>query len=365
MRRLNIAVFFLAGLVYGCSQKNSPSKQADAGLVKITVIETKRIARLTGKTLPGEKIPNTGYTTKYNVGGTDLGIMWDMEDGRVGLFFGDSYGNDFVPVGGGPGKATDWRFNLLGFSTDSDLSDGLTIDSMVADANGAAKQVLPPSENSHTIIPTAAIHVNGADYVHYFDLKSWKGWVTNFSSLYKSKNGGKSWERCNEVIFPRGSKFSVAAWAKKDGYVYMAGTRTLRTSPVYLCRFKEKDILYQKKYEYWNNLKGWVKGNEETASKLFDGPVGEASLFFNDHFNCWMLSYLNDKRRNIELSYAKHITGPWSAPEILVAGKSFPGLYGPFMYPHNKGDVLYFTMSVWAPYNVFLMKARLKQTEQQ
>lgn len=333
---------------------------------KISVVETIRIARLTGKTLPGETLPNTGHTTKYNVGGTDLGIMWDMEDGRIGLFFGDSYGNDFVPVGGGPGKATDWRFNLLAFSTDTDLSDGLAIDSMATDAKGAAKQMLPPSEKSHTIIPTAAIHVDGADYVHYFDLKSWEGWVTNYSSVYRSKNGGKTWERCDQILFPRSSKFSVAVWAKKDGYVYMAGTKTLRTSPVYLCRFKEKDILHQKQYEYWNDLKGWLKGNEKEASKLFDGPVGEASLFFNDHFNCWMLAYLNDKTRNIELRYAKHITGPWSAPEILVAGKTFPGLYGPFMHPHNNGDVLYFSMSLWATYNVFLMKARLKQiTEQQ
>lgn len=124
MRKLNIAVYLLLWLAYGCSQKISSSKQADAGLAKIAVVETKRVARLTGKTLPGETLSNTGHTTKYNVGGTDLGIMWDMEDGRIGLFFGDSYGNDFVPVGGGPGKATDWRFNLLAFSTDTDLSDG-------------------------------------------------------------------------------------------------------------------------------------------------------------------------------------------------------------------------------------------------
>lgn len=361
MRRLQVASFFLILFALGCGQKIPSPKQAGAGVLKIAVVETERIARLTGKTLPGETLPNTGNTTKYNVGGTDLGIMWDMEDGRIGLFFGDSYGNDFVHVGGGPGKATDWRFNLLAFSTDTNISDGIVIDSMATDGNGKARQVFPGSEKSHTVIPTAAVHVNGADYVHYFDLKSWEGWVTNFSSFYKSGNGGKTWEPCTQTVFEKGSKFSVAALAKKDGYVYMAGTSTLRTSPVYLCRFLEKDILHKKNYEYWNDLKGWVKDNEEAASKLFEGHVGEASIFFNDHFNCWMLAYLNDQSKNIELRYAKEITGPWSNAETLVEAAKFRGLYGPFMHPHNQGDVLYFNMSLWAPYNVFVMKAQLKR----
>lgn len=65
------------------------------------------VARVTGRSLEEERhLPNPNQTdVRWGLGGTDLGIIWEIAPGRYGLFFGDSYGPDFVPVaGGGPGR---------------------------------------------------------------------------------------------------------------------------------------------------------------------------------------------------------------------------------------------------------------------
>jgi hypothetical protein len=57
---------------------------------------------------------------------------------------------------------------------------------------------------------------------------------------------------------------------------------------------------------------------------------------------------------------AEDITGPWSEPYELVSGKEYAQLYGSYFHPLSvSGDNLYFLMSMWMPYNVFLMKAKL------
>ncbi len=57
---------------------------------------------------------------------------------------------------------------------------------------------------------------------------------------------------------------------------------------------------------------------------------------------------------------AEDIKGPWSEPYELASGSNYPQLYGSYIHPTSAtGDNLYFLMSMWRPYNVFLMKAEL------
>lgn len=334
-----------------------------------------RIARVTGKSLPMENLPNPNATDQlYDVGGTDLGIMWEMGNGAVGLFFGDTFGKDFQPSPNGGPNGGNWRSNVLAFSSDSDLNDGLTFSGMaVMTANPlAAREIIhsPHITNgtgSHTAIPTAAIHADGADYVHYMDIRRWGNagmWETNFSELYTSTDNGLTWEACPQVRFTSFSNFAQAAYAKKDGYVYMIGTRAGRFGDAYLARFLEADILKKDQYEYWNSSSGWVKNNENAALSIFSGPVGEISLAYNTKHKRWIAAYLNEHRAEIVLREAEHITGPWGVEKQVVRGQDYPALYGAFIHPlKNDGDELYFLMSMWHPYNVFLMKSRLKLVE--
>lgn len=331
------------------------------------------VARVTGEPVKTETIPSPNNTLLYNVGGTDLGIMWDMGEGRIGLFFGDTCGKNRPPEGGNGG---DWRSNVLAFSNDSILEDGITFSSVVLDSLGNAREVvLCPKdlsgEGEYSSIPTGAIRANGVDYVHYMSIRKWnvppKDWETNYSSMYSSSDGGENWKRCYDVNFKSLSNFGQVCYAKKDGYIYMIGTQSGRSGAPYLARFFEKDILDQWQYEFWNETRGWVKGEEWAATPIFEAPVGEASLLYHEKYKCWIITYVERKPdviascRALMYRYTEDITGPWSEKREIASQDDYPGLYCAYMHPlKNSDDELYFCMSLWDVYNVFLMKADLK-----
>jgi len=355
-------------LVIACAAQPAYAQNS----TKIIYSNTTRIARVTGNALDGETFSNTNNTPRdYDVGGTDLGIIWEMDKGKYGIFFGDTYGADFVydhakndPTG------SNWRCNVLAFSDDSDLEDGLTINSMLTDTAGRAREIIYGAKDKSnngdwTSIPTAAIRANGTDYVHYMNVRSWtspKGWITNYSGLYKSKDNGKTWDKCEGIGWNSSSNFGQAGYYKKDGFVYIIGTQTGRASCPKLARFREKDIETLAEYEYWNGEeKKWIKGDESRADDLFEDTVGELSLIYNTKFKKWIISYFCSKRYNITVRDADDITGPWSKPVEIVSGKDYPRLYGSYIHPLSaNSDKLYFLMSKWVPYNVFLMKTEMK-----
>ena len=141
----------------------------------------------------------------------------------------------------------------------------------------------------------------------------------------------------------------------------MIGTETGRDSKAYLARFKEMDIEKKENYEYWNSHAGeWMRGDEQLATVLIDDKVGELSFLYNETLQKWIVAYFNGDRYNITMRTAEQVTGPWSEPYELASGKDYPQLYGSYFHPLSvKGETLYFTMSMWMPYNVFLMKVQL------
>ncbi len=327
-----------------------------------------RIARLTGRPIAGEAFPSPNNTaTAWNVGGTDLGVIWEMEPGEYGIFFGDTFGQDFVPSTANPGpNGGSWRSNVLAFSADRDLDDGLSLSDMATDNSGNAREIIYGGKDGSgngdwTSIPTAAIRANGVDYVHYFNIKNWTGWVTNYSGMYKSVDNGQIWTKCEGVEFSANSNFGQVGYFKRDGYVYMIGTQTGRDSPAHLARFRESDIENQANYEYWSNTANqWLKGDESKATVLISDKVGELSFIYNDKHRKWVIAYFNADRYNITMRTAEKITGPWSEPYELATGAEYAQLYGSYFHPLSvEGDDLYFLMSMWMPYNVFLMKAEL------
>lgn len=349
---------------------------------ELILSNVKQVSRLTGKSLAGETIPNPNRTDeRYDVGGTDLGIMWSMDNGKIGMVFGDTYGSKFIPQeGGGPTggpagtpdtdeKVDNWRSNILAFSTDNDLENGLTISRMLADQDQKAKEIIYSAHDESgngdfTTIPTAAIRVNGIDYIHYMSIRKWgtpKGWDTNFSSLYYSTDDGNTWERNTKVQFGANSYFAQTSYAVKDDYVYMIGTPSGRTSSAYLARFPKLAIEDMGQYEYWNSQAGWVKNDEKQASVLFEAPVGEISLMYQEKYKKWIAIYFDSEKYALVYRSASEINGAWSKERVLASGHDYPQLYGAFMHPlKNSEDSIYFVMSLWRPYNVFLLKADIE-----
>lgn len=298
--------------------------------------KTTCVARVTGMPLPDEEFSSPNLTVQqWNIGGTDLGIVWEQNPGQYGIFFGDSYGRNFKPFGPKPNDASgEWRCNFLAFSTDTDLEDGLSFSGVATDNKGEAREIIPGGKDKSgkgdwTSIPTAAIRANGKDYVHYFNMRNWRHWDTNYSGLYRSADSGITWEPCLDVKFSSNSYFGQIGYFKKDGYIYMIGTETGRNTPARLARFREKDIERQKRYEYWDGIaKKWIRDNEKRATVIIDDKVGELSFIYNYKYKKWIIAYFASARYDITLRTADDITGPWSEPYKLVDSKEYPQLYG-------------------------------------
>lgn len=332
----------------------------------LTLTNLKKISRVTGKSLEGEKLPNPNNThILYGLSCTDLGVIWEIEPGKIGLFFGDSFGGDFV-VGpdGGPNNGNDWRSNVLAFSENTTLNNGIIFSGMALDPYNSrrAREIIPRwGYKSFTSIPTAAIEVKGVQYVHFMNFQVMGGDEhLNYSSIYRSVNKGLSWISCeSKVKFPANSYFGQIGYAKRDGYVYMVGTPIGRSGSARLARFLEEDILNYNNYEYWNgSLQRWIKGNESQATVILDGTVGELSVMYLEQHKKWIVLYFDADKYAICYRTAKELNGAWSAERTLATGRAYPQLYGSYMHPHtNNGANIYFTMSQWQPYNVFLMRA--------
>ncbi|MBD0379472.1 DUF4185 domain-containing protein [Paenibacillus sp. WST5] len=340
---------------------------------ELTASKAVKIARVTGATKAGETVPNPNQThTNYALNATDLGIMWDASTDpsstKIMVAFGDSYDSGWGGFGGG-GNAAGWRSNLLAISNDTDLSDGLTFSSMITDENrmNYAKEIISSAHDTSgsgdfTAIPTAGISVGTRHYIHYMQIKNWGAngrWNTNFSEIAYSDDEGKNWTKSG-VKWGSTSKFAQAAYIKESGYVYMFGTPAGRFDSAYLARAAEADMLNRANYEYWDGS-GWAKENEAAAVAVVDVPISELSVAYNSYYKKWIMTYLNENRAAIVMRSSSSLTGPWSAETEIVTGAEFPGLYGGFIHPWtNDGKDLYFLMSEWGPYNVFLMHSTLE-----
>jgi len=368
MRLKNILLLLSCTFItYTSKALDKPLPHHHKKIVGIVPVNPVTIARVTGNSLPGETLPNPNQTAKnYDVGGTDLGIMWAMGNGKIGLWFGDTFGSDWTPDENGK----DWRSNVLAFSDNKDLNNGIKFSGMAMSDDGKKARMIVNSvhdttgKGDFTAIPTGAIRVNGVDYMSYMDVKDWGApgkWDTNYSGLYQSTDDGKTWTKTG-VQFAGDSHFAQTAFAKKDGYVYLVGIGSGRFGGAYAARYLEKDILNQNAYQYWVKGKGWVTNDEKEATPVFGTIVGEPSLAYNSKYHLWMVTYVSMATGNITFRYARAIEGPWSAEEILMGNrKKYPGLYGGFIYPYgNNGNQIYFVISRWFKYNTFLVKATLK-----
>jgi hypothetical protein len=339
---------------------------------ELTATKAKKISRVTGKTLENETIPNPNQShTNYGLTATDLGIVWDAttdpNDKKVMIAFGDSYDEGWGGFGGG---GTGWRGNLLALSKDTDLSDGLTFSSMIADPAkpNYAKEIIysahiTDGKSDFTAIPTAGITVDNRHYIHYMQIRNWGAngrWNTNFSEIAYSDDEGQNWTKSG-VKWDAKSKFAQAAYVKDGGFVYMFGTPAGRFDSAYLARVAEADMLDKAKYEYWNGS-GWTQNDEAAAVAVIDVPVSELSVAYNSYYKKWIMVYLNENRYAMVMRSSSSLTEGWSAETEIATGAEFPGLYGGFIHPWtNDGKDLYFLMSEWGPYNVVLMHATLEK----
>jgi hypothetical protein len=314
---------------------------------------------------------------RYQVKGTDLGIMWADERGQILIAFGDTFGarwNGFNSGSADP-VPVDWRSNTLARSNDHNPANGMSFD-FVTDRPGHAKELLPSLKQDGveiTKIPTGGVNVDGRNYLAYMSVRKFTEpahWITNYSGVAYSDDGGQTWKDAPSALRPNtpalDDKFQMIAYARRDGFVYAFGTPNGRFGDAHVARVPEQRLLDTSAYEYWTGT-GWQRGSSAIASPIVAGPVGELSIRYDPTLECWEMMTITtwetgtvEKVRGaIVVRLAPQPTGPWGAPVTVATYKEYPSLYGGFLHPDSKGSDIYFTMTQYDRYNVSLMHAQL------
>lgn len=313
-------------------------------------LPTELIAQLTG---PPPSINDTN--AEWLVYGTDLGSSF-MHNDEIVLVFGDTFAFD--------GRF--WRSNVLGFSSDDDPSDGVTIDRMITNTYGHAIEILPSKKvdfDEMTVIPTYGISVDGRMFLHYMSVSHWGDpghWDLGRSGFAYSDDDGETWVYDSDAVWPGDSNFGQVAMEEFEGHIYVWGIPGGRYGGVQLARVEPQNLLDFSSWEYWS-AREWVPDIGD-AEQIIPPNVGELSVRWNSHYEKWIMMYLNDPQGLIELRTSDEIVGPWSDPLIAARAIDYPSLYAPYMYPiWNDGPDIYFNMSLFGPYQVFLLKTRLPE----
>ena len=342
------------------SEDKAVAPRASTDLAGPTTAVT--VAKLTGQ----QSINDTD--SRYAVFGTDLGVTWDSGKGQTLMAFGDTFGAGWIGFGGG---GDDWRCQTLARTSDTNLSDGVTFDDMVIDRPGHAKQLLPckqsEADGEVTVIPTAGIAVGNRQYLHYFSIKTWGPWTTNHAGIAYSDDNGETWVKdpktrwINTPTYDQ--PFQMAAFMREGKWVYMYGTPNGRYGSVHVARVRSDKLLSLSAYEYWDGKK-W-QADDQKAAPIAIGPAGEMTVGYDKYLDRYVMATLDEYRAAIVMREAPTPVGPWSGQRVLVQGGEgiqYAGLYAPFFNPASLSSGspdLYFNMSLWGPYNVFLMKTTL------
>ncbi|NKY85442.1 DUF4185 domain-containing protein [Nocardia veterana] len=306
---------------------------------------------------------------RWQVDGTDLGIMWETEPGKVAVVFGDTFGKGWqYGVVGGP----DWRSNVLGFSTERDLSKGLIIDDMVQDSRCHAAELLNSRKIKNfetTVIPTSGFALGKRQYMSYMSVRRWSTipgmWWTNDGGLAYSDDGGSTWVKDRYAKWDNMfgiDRFQVATMVPHGDYVYMFGTPNGRIGVIGLARVPKQEVLNKSAYQYWVNGT-WAPAQENLATPVVPGIAGEVSVRYDESSGQWQMVYLDPARHAIVLRTATEPQGTWTDGAVLADTNDYPKAYGGFIHPWSTGKDLYFTMSAWDSYNVYLMHASLDDPE--
>ena len=357
--------------VGGCAASASSLAASNHdGRLKLEYLEVRPIAALTGPDA-------TDSTQDVDICGTDIGTMAEL-NGKVYFAFGDTFGFDgtsCTPFG------PNWRSNVLGISSDSNPSDGITWDSWLTGAGSKAIAVSegahqPPFTGEQTRIPTAMVAVNDRLYMHYMSVHGFaqKGglWLCNNSRFTYSDDEGKTWTEAQSEFGSYGDTFNMLALTQEAGrgneggrYIYAVGTSCGRFGGARVARVPTDKLLELDAWQYYTG-KGW-SAERDVAVEVIKPAVGEGSILWNSFLKRWLYAYLNENTTALELRQAEYPWGPWSDPFTLVTSAEYPQLYGAFMTPSllkDGGRTLYFVMSLFGPYNTYVMEAKLQMRPQ-
>ena len=371
--RAALAVGLLvACTITGCASEKVPDVSTDQThpFVLSGVSEVTEVAQLTGPAAIND-------TATPAVAGTDLGSMINVGD-RTVFLFGDTFGERDADSYGGQGGI--WRSNVSAYTRDSDPSDGITFEGwQPVDDIGWASAMVEGDHDANTgggevtKIPTGGFAIGDTLYLSYMSVSFWGdpgAWDANYAELARSRDGGATWETLPDVRWPGNSNFIQIATAhvRDQGteFVYLWAIPSGRFGGVQLMRVPATVEAVEDlgSYDYFAGVDDG--GSPTWSGKLHDAEtivpptVGELSVMWSDYLQRWVMTYSDAGSAYIREGITPW--GPWGEPIELVSGAEYPGLYSPYLNPRyvtEGGRRIFFTLSLWGPYNVFWFSADL------
>ena len=153
----------------------------------------------------------------------------------------------------------------------------------------------------------------------------------------------------------------MSAFLEADGYLYEYMTPSGRSGPATVARVPLTEIEDRTAYTWLASNGTW--SDEPTGHVVLDGRVEELSVAYNEHLDQYVL-LTSMATGVVSIRVAGSPEGPWSSPQTLVDRKMFPNAYAPMIHPSSitsEGPYLYYTLSTWDAYNVFLLRTDLDE----
>lgn len=408
--RITEIITVALALLMGCSvlKPGKPSIHASPGPAgkmpgeiapDITIVSPGfKICQLVGEyDRQQERLTQNRTDSRYHLQSTDLGVPFQYA-GRTYLLFGDT--------NGGARKDGD----AIAYTADTSLENGLSL-RFIHDSSGTYKPVTIPGIGQGAFeVSTEGVEVNSRMYI-YSTTDHSASVAMGRSVVSRSDDSGHTFcylYSLSTLHFINLSlvKVNASQWKLPDQDhhpedLILFGSGTYRRSDVYLAYQPSADIERPEAIRYFSGMDDWGRpvwsSKEKNAVPLFDQPcVGELSVSYNKFVHRWILLYnCTDK---INMRTAKYPWGPWTKPQILfdpwkdggychfmhVSWKerrcdsvmdpgrenTSGGVYGPYQFKQfatgdsaatHPSTTIYFTMSIWNPYTVVLMKSTLAE----
>ncbi len=310
---------------------------------EVELRQVSRIQQLTGPIGPNHT------DRRWAVFGTDLGHPF-RHGGRLGMLFGDTFATE---------TRTGWRSNTLAWSGDGPAG-GLELSAMHG-SPGPAREILGSIKLEgweQTVIPTSAVSLGDRIVTHYMSVKCWGPpgeWVVNHSGLAASTDGGRTWRRLG-IRWRGDGPFAQVEFVRHGPRLYAFGIPAGRTGAVHLARVPPDRLADPAAWRYRTG-DGWSP-DPTRAQPVVPPPAGELSVQRLPRHGTWLMLYLDERRHGVVLRTADSLSGPWSTEELVLSEVTMPSLYAPYLIPASTGPgTIYFTLSRYDTYNVFLMRA--------
>jgi hypothetical protein len=318
---------------------------------------TVKVADLTG--------PGTS-AQRFGIGGTDLGIVVTLADGRTGFIFGDTFDECRA---GGPG----WRSPVMLRSKDvspRSLNEGITFHDAVG--GDYARQLWdyehdePPWKGSgySTVLPADAITIDGRLYLFSMVNRGLHNVV--WTEISYSDDCGDTWHDAGPDARRLGSheagRQQLITWESdpETGWVYVIATAFTRRENAFLYRVRAEDLLDR---SAWHPATGGWFARGPKPLLPAGTTVGEMSLRRVE--NRWVFSYFETNTLTIRVKVLDHPTDDfatahtttvlrntaWPAPRCSPPDGCTAGtlsqLYGGYIVPGSTLRALHLVVSHW------------------